>query len=96
MVIQPLSEAQVDHTLARAGKALTSVRTALKLDKTLLELLETPLMLSIVALAFQNRSANELLTTGTQDERRAHLFRTCVKAMLDRHQSRYPERYTRG
>ena len=36
------------------------MRTALRDDETLWELLETPLMLSIVALAYQGRSAAEV------------------------------------
>ena len=51
----------------RAGKSLAGVRTALRDDPALRELLDTPLMLSIVALAYAEKSAAEVQAT---EERR--------------------------
>jgi predicted lipid-binding transport protein (Tim44 family) len=60
------------------------VRAALCGDPTLWELLETPLMLSIAALAYQGRPAVEVSATGTLAERRAHLFAAYTDAMFKR------------
>jgi hypothetical protein len=84
IVVQPLTRGQVDHYLEQAGEPLTGVRVTLCRDPTLWELLETPLMLSIVALAYQGRSAVEVSATGALEERRAHLFAAYTDAMFKR------------
>ena len=60
VLIQSLSRQQVQHYVDQAGAALAGLRTALQHDETLWELLNTPLMLSIAALAYQGRSADEI------------------------------------
>ena len=84
VVIEPLSRAQVSTYLKQAGKPLAGVRTALRDDETLWELLDTPLMLSIVALAYRGRSAAEVRATGSLEERRAHLFANYTERMFER------------
>jgi hypothetical protein len=84
VAIEPLSRAQVSTYLKQAGKPLAGVRTALRDDETLWELLETPLMLSIVTLAYQGRSAAEVRATGSLEERRAHLFAKYTDRMFER------------
>lgn len=56
VIIQPLSRVQIRSYLEQAGKPLAGVRTVLRDDETLWDLLETPLMLSIVALAYRGGS----------------------------------------
>lgn len=70
LVVQSLRRQQIDHYLAQAGKPLAGVRAALQDDETLWELLDTPLTLSIAALAYQGRSAAEVQTTGATNSRR--------------------------
>ena len=84
VVIEPLSRAQVGTYLKQAGKPLAGVRTALRDDETLWELLETPLMLSIVALAYRGRSAAEVRATGSLEQRRAHVFENYTRRMFER------------
>ena len=84
VAIEPLSRAQVSTYLKQAGKPLAGVRTALRDDETLWELLDTPLMLSIVALAYRGRSAAEVRATGSLEERRAHLFANYTERMFER------------
>jgi predicted NACHT family NTPase len=84
VAIEPLSRAQVSTYLKQAGKLLAGVQTALRDDETLWELLDTPLMLSIVALAYRGRSAAEVRATGSLEERRAHLFTAYTKVMFER------------
>jgi predicted NACHT family NTPase len=86
VVIQPLTPEQVDEYLSRAGQSLQGVRAALRSDPALWELLETPLMLSIVALAYQGRPMSDVLVlvTGGVEARRARLFATYTDAMFER------------
>jgi predicted NACHT family NTPase len=84
VAIEPLSRGQVSTYLKQAGKPLAGVRTALRDDETLWELLETPLMLSIVTLAYRGRSVAEVRATGSLEERRAHLFAKYTERMFER------------
>src|SRR4051794_3439679 len=84
IAINALSRAQVSTYLEEAGEPLDGLRTALQDDETLWELLDTPLMLSIVALAYRGRSAVEVRATGSLEERRAHLFANYSKRMFKR------------
>ncbi len=84
VAIEPLLRAQVSTYLKQAGKPLDGVRTALREDETLWELLDTPLMLSIVTLAYRGRSAAEVRATGSLEERRAHLFANYSERMFER------------
>src|SRR6266487_2644277 len=52
IVVQPLTKQQVDDYLERAGDKLVGVRMALSDYVVLREMLDTPLMLSIVTLAY--------------------------------------------
>ena len=83
-VIQPLSREQIRKYLKQAGKSLAGVRAVLQDDDTLWELLQTPLMLSIVALAYQGRSAAEVRATGSLEQRRTHLFENYTRRMFER------------
>ena len=84
LVVQPLTRAQVDSYLTQVGQPLAAVREALQEDPTLWELLDTPLMLTIVTLAYAGQPVGALRTHGTPDERRQHLFATYVDRMFQR------------
>jgi hypothetical protein len=56
-------------------------------------MLDTPLMLSIVTLAYRWRSAAALQATGSLEERRAHLFANYIDRMFE-HRTKSTE-YTR-
>lgn len=51
IILQPLNEEQIDTYLQRRGRTLDSLRASLAADRTLRELAQTPLMLSIMTLA---------------------------------------------
>jgi DNA polymerase III delta prime subunit len=63
IVVQPLSRAQVEEYLDRAGRPLEAVRGALQADAGMWELLSTPLMLSVVALAYKDSPVESLRAT---------------------------------
>jgi DNA polymerase III delta prime subunit len=93
--IQPLSQPQVGQYLKQAGRALAGVRAALKEDTTLWELLDTPLMLSIITLAYRGCSAVEVRTAGSLEERRVRLFAAYTEAMFKRRGKEEPFTQTR-
>ena len=53
IVLQPLTMEQIDAYLARRGPRLAGLRDSLAADRTLRELAQTPLMLSIMTLAYR-------------------------------------------
>ena len=82
--MQPLTLEQTTHYLIQAGAPLAGVRAALQNDESLWELLDTPLMLSVAALAYYGRSAKEIVLTGTSEERKSQLFAKYTEAMFSR------------
>jgi hypothetical protein len=84
VVIKPLTRGQVDAYLNKAGEPLTGVRASLAGDATLYELLDTPLMLSVVTMGYSGASASLLQAAGTIEERRKRLFAVYVDAMQKR------------
>ena len=93
VIIQSLSRQQVQNYVEQAGASLAGLRTVLQDDETLWELLNTPLMLSIAALAYKGRSADEIHSSGTVEEHRAQLFAAYTDAMFHRRAKATP--YTR-
>lgn len=96
LIVQPLTLEQTNNYLIRAGEPLSGIRGALQNDETLWELLDTPLMLSIAALAYQGRQPPEILTSGTSQERKTQLFAAYTNAMFNRRRSvlLYPREIT--
>jgi eukaryotic-like serine/threonine-protein kinase len=98
VVVQPLTAAQVDAYLAQAGDQLAAVQTLLHEDAALRELADTPLMLSIMVLAYRGMPIDALRARGSLDERRAHVFDTYIQRMLARRgvATRYAPQQTLG
>jgi serine/threonine protein kinase len=93
--IQLLSWQQVQHYVEQAGVPLEGLRTALYNDDILRELLNTPLTLSIAALAYHGCAATDIPSSGTLEERRTQLFTAYIDRMF-RHRARStPPPYTR-
>src|SRR5437867_1532279 len=76
------TEKQINEYLK--PKPLAGVRALLRDDPTLRELLDTPLMLSIVALAYKDTSPTKLRAAGTPEERRRQVFDDYIAAMFAR------------
>ncbi len=83
LLIQPLSLEQVHQSLNKAGSELAALNTALQADTTLQELAKSPLMLSIMTLAYQGMSVTDLPEMNLED-RRQHLFDNYIQRMFDR------------
>ncbi len=84
ILLQPLNDAQIDTYLQRAGSQLVGLREVISTDSALRDLAASPLMLSMMALAYQNKHAGEILVTTDQQTRRSHLFKSYVQRMLIR------------
>jgi DNA polymerase III delta prime subunit len=84
IMVQPLTDEQIDSYLAQAGDQLVAVQTLLHEDAEMRELAETPLMLSIMSLAYQGMPSDALPEHVSLDARRKHLFETYVERMLKR------------
>jgi GTPase SAR1 family protein len=84
VLIQALCWPQVQQYIEQAGAALAGLRTVLHNDTTLRELLDTPLMLSVVVLAYRGYAAEEIHAAGTVEEHRRHIFAAYTDAMFKR------------
>jgi len=84
IALQPLSSEQIDAYLDRFGNSLSSIRLLLGKDDILKELAETPLMLSIMTLAYRDMRVDELVALGIIETQRKHLFDTYIDRMFQR------------
>ena len=94
VTLQPLTAQQVEDFLARAGDKLDTVRNVLQRDSTLQELIQSPLMLSILAMAYQNISSAELPSFYSLEAHRRHLFNTYIERMLQFRKRTRVEQYS--
>jgi TIR domain/NACHT domain len=96
VIVQPLTMQQINEYLSIAGEKLEGVRVILHEDKELQELATTPLMLSVLAMAYQGKAAAEVVTTGTTGTQRQQIFEAYVKRMLKhRGVPRYTQKQTK-
>jgi len=82
----PPTDAEIDRYLSyleATGTPLADVRAALATDEPLRELLHSPLMLHVIALAYHGRPAAALDKPGTSERRREQLWRAYVTRMFD-------------
>src|SRR5579859_552514 len=79
VVIQPLEEEQVDDYFQAAGASLSGIRSALRENAALRELVRTPLMLHVVTLAYQEILGQDLPKIGTREEQQHQIFEHYVQ-----------------
>ncbi|NBE85243.1 NACHT domain-containing protein [Micromonospora rubida] len=93
VTIEPLTRPQIERHLDRSGPALAGLRAALAADEELWEFTGSPLLLSIMALAYADGPGPE---TGT-GSRRHRLFARYTETMLRHrpHPGYLPEQATR-
>src|SRR5260370_834632 len=84
VVVQPLTAEQIDDYLSSGGEKLSAIRTALRDDPVLQELTTTPLMLSVLAVAYAGKSLERLHPSGSLEEHRKQIFATYTERMLQR------------
>jgi len=86
--LQHLTPQQIDQYLERAGVELLAARRTLQYDTTLQELAQTPLMLTVMTLAYQKMPVEDLRSLDTTEARRKHVFDTYVRRMFERRGTR--------
>ena len=84
IVVQPLTQQQVDTFFEKAGANLAAISQILRGDLRLYGLITTPLMLNIITLAYQNKSSADLLLSSSV-QRYQSILATYVEQMLQRH-----------
>ena len=83
--LEPLSAAQVERYLEAGGAGTAGLRELLARDEAARELARSPLLLSVMTLAYQGAAADTALTAAATDaERRSHIFETYVDRMFAR------------
>ena len=88
VTIRPLTHSQVlDYFTAARSHGVEGINAALEDDPDLWELLTSPLMLNIMALAYRDRPANALTISGDVAERRRRLFDAYLVEVLARRQA---------
>ena len=88
--VQPLSPQQVDSYLTEIGPAGAAVRRAMGHDPMLREMLDSPLMLNIVTVAYAGQPESQPRLSGTLKEQRDHLFGAYVDQMFRTSRHRPP------
>lgn len=96
VLLQPLTDEQIDDYFERAGPELASVRHAWRQDAELQELARQPLMLSIMTLAYRGAMPEVLASeqAGSLEVRRKHLFDSYIQQMFARVGRAKDERYS--
>jgi len=82
VVVQPLSESQIDDYLASADEQLAAIRIALHRDAALKEICTTPLMLSVLTLAYQGVSIEDIMIGSSPEKYRQQVFESYVQRMI--------------
>ncbi|WP_439343514.1 NACHT domain-containing protein [Vacuolonema iberomarrocanum] len=82
--IRQLTPEQVDHYLEMAGDPLSALRILLQRDEALQDLAKTPLMLSVMSLAYRDRSVEAIPSNNSAEASRRHLLDAYVQQMFRR------------
>jgi eukaryotic-like serine/threonine-protein kinase len=84
LVIEPLSQEQVDRYLEKGGPSLAALRLGLRDNALLRELSLTPLMCSVMALAYKDKSTEEIGQLESSGEYARHIFYAYINQMFRR------------
>ncbi|GHO89401.1 helix-turn-helix domain-containing protein [Dictyobacter formicarum] len=82
VVVQPLTEQQIDSYVSQAGPELEAMGYALKHDKHLREMASNPLMLTILALSYRDMPLDEVLAMSSPETGRHAIFEKYVERLL--------------
>jgi DNA polymerase III delta prime subunit len=85
LILRPLTLDQINDYLLAGGPTLDGVRLGLQEDEVLQEMAQSPLMLSIMAVAYRDQAPEQFTSTNV-DERGRQLFATYIQRQL--HQRR--------
>jgi DNA polymerase III delta prime subunit len=84
--LQPLEPAQINYYLARGGEQLAGLRSLLAKEEEMRALAQSPLMLSIMSLAYQDVPVSEVTHTSPSQpsDKQSQLFDRYVEKMFTR------------
>lgn len=82
--IQPLNSQQIDEYFEQMGEQLSALKIALHQDAELQGLATSPLILSIMSLAYQGCQVEDVVQGGTPEGYHYQLFSSYVNRMLNR------------
>lgn len=85
--LKPLSREKINGYVDRAGSDFAAVKRLLQADDTLYELVNTPLMLSVMLWAFKGKDEIKLPRTNSIEKRRQNLFDCYIARMFYRKQN---------
>ena len=88
VTIQRLIPAQINEYFARIGEPIASLRVAFQNDLVLQELATTPLMLTILIMAYRGSSIEEIQSGVSAEARRQQIFAMYTQRMLRRRSAR--------
>ncbi|MEM7126211.1 MAG: BTAD domain-containing putative transcriptional regulator [Chloroflexota bacterium] len=90
--LQPLTTEQVQNYVTTVGPQLRTLQSALQQDETLQRFARSPLMLSILFLAYQGLPPTALPHSNSEESQRQHIFATYIRQMFKRRgdQQLYP------
>jgi len=83
---KPLTEDQICRYFRDAKEELSVVDELRKKEKAIRELLESPLILNIVTVAYKKKSKEELSHKNSKEERRYHLYDTYIHRRFEEEQ----------
>lgn len=94
--IQPLNPGQINHYFVRAGEQLSALKAVLNQDEELQRLAISPLMLSVMSLAYQDCTTEDVAQGGTTADYHRRLFDAYVDRMFQRRGTtqQYPRQQT--
>ncbi|MGH3906847.1 MAG: hypothetical protein ACRDTE_22095 [Pseudonocardiaceae bacterium] len=87
--LQPPTRHQASSYLKAAGVITTDIQDAIRTDPSLWDLLQSPLVLNIVALAYRGEEISALRISGTHQQRMTKLFGAYVARMLAHRNGRH-------
>ncbi len=82
--LRSLTLEQIDRYLSSLGNELSSLRTIIKRDPVLQEFGKSPLMLNIMAIAYQGTKINDVYTSGLIEQQRQQIFNAYIQRMFKR------------
>ncbi|GCE09500.1 hypothetical protein KDAU_68290 [Dictyobacter aurantiacus] len=82
VIVQPLTEQQIESYVSQAGPELEAMGYALTHDTHLREMASNPLMLTILALSYRDMPLDEILTMSSLETGRNAIFEKYVERLL--------------
>jgi hypothetical protein len=89
LLLQPLTLEQIQNFLDQVGERSLGIKASLNTDPVLQELAQTPLMLSIMMLAYEGISTTDFSRMGLEESQH-YLWRRYIDRMLERKQKAQP------